>query len=136
MIKFKLTDERTLNVEAFTYRATYTGFIGDTPSIRVNTIIVERAGYPKEWGDRRHLKILPDNADIETRLKPACFSALLKSSKIFNSENWENETLEGSDGSSLIVTWFGSDPESKTFAEIFEEIAQINWDEEAENFNY
>ena len=71
-----------------------------------------------------------DDAYIsENQLKPILFSAQLVSEPI-------NDYDETSDGSYLNVLWFGIDFKSNTIDKMIMNLKDLDWDVEAENYEF
>jgi hypothetical protein len=127
MIKIKLKSGREVGVDSFHFNYTYGGLLVGIPHERMNIEYFEKKTYPKNWGKgRKLLKIKPNPEDFKNRLKPIYYSVWLDS-KPFNPKYF---------GSSLIVTWFGNEPNGKTIDEIIQTgIENIDWIENAHDYD-
>jgi hypothetical protein len=130
MITFKLKSGRKISLISFSFNYTYSGLLIGIPTKEINNNIISKSKYPAEWGYRPILKIIPKPSAIKNKLKPICYCALLESDKI-------NSADTTSDGSSLVVIWYGGYQKNKTIKEILKtSLKNINWDSHAENFNF
>ena len=130
MISFQLNSGREVSLVSFSFNYTNDGLIVGSPNEERNRENVLKAKYPSEWGARNFLVIQPSENEIKTQLKPICYCAWLESDSI-------NSTDDTSDGSNLIVIWYGDSPDQKTINDILvSDLKNLDWDKHAENFNF
>lgn len=130
MISFQLNSGREVSLVSFSFNYTNDGLIVGSPNEERNRENVQKAKYPSEWGTRNFLVIQPSENEIKTQLKPICYCAWLESDSI-------NSTDDTSDGSNLIVIWYGDSPDQKTINDILvSDLKNLDWDKHAENFNF
>ena len=128
MIEIVIGNNRNVTVDAFTVDATYAGLLSYTSTERINKSIFERANYPSSWGNRKVLKILPNEGDFEIPLGLCNYCAWMRADTV---------GLSDSDGSELVVIWFEDKPNGRSIEEIIRKrIRNIDWESNAENFNY
>lgn len=130
MISFQLNSGREVSLVSFSFTFTYGGLLVGAPNEERNREKILKAKYPSEWGTRNFLVIQPSENEIKTQLKPICYCAWLESDSI-------NSTDDTSDGSNLIVIWYGDSPDQKTINDILvSDLKNLDWDKHAENFNF
>ena len=115
----------------FSYGYTYKHLQKNITDPKLNKYIYDQITYPKNWHERRHLKISPDVTELNSGimgLKPTHYSVFVHS----------NFTLDDDhDGTCLVITWLDDVPNNKLISDIiYQGIKSVNWLEEAENFNY
>jgi hypothetical protein len=128
MIDILISNNRNVTVDSFTIDSTYAGLLSYTSTERINKMIFERANYPGSWGNRKILKIEPNDGDYNTPLGLCYYCAWMRSDTV---------GLSDADGSELVVIWFGDLPNARSIENIIQQgISKIDWEANAENFNY
>jgi len=123
----KLNNGREISVEGFYMGFTYGGLLEGSPNENINKSILEEVCYPSNWGRRKAIKLGTTEAELKSRLKPNYYSVWLNSDPID----------PNSDGSQLVITWFGDRPDGKAIEEIIVTgIGVIDWLADAEDFFY
>jgi len=96
---------RIANLKSFHFNYTYEGLIAGNHGEHHNEYLRTKLNYPDSWPETTVLLIIPPKEEYENELKPTRYCAYLESTPI-------NLNDELSDGSSLVVIWFGEEPKS------------------------
>jgi hypothetical protein len=128
MMDILISNNRNVTVDSFTMDFTYAGLLSYTSTERINKAIFEGANYPSSWGNRKVLKIEPNGGDFKIDLNHCYYCAWMNSDTVGFSD---------ADGSTLVVIWFGDLPNARSIENIIQQgISKIDWEANAENFNY
>jgi hypothetical protein len=127
MMSINLNCGRKVIIWNFSLRRTYSGFLEGRPNEKINKKLFDSLTYPSEWGDRKHIKILPPEIELKNKLKPIICAAFL-----------ESEPIDPiCDGSQLVVIWLADEPNRVSLEEYIESgIKDIDWNNNAQDFDY
>lgn len=129
-MEIKLQTGRIVQVEAFCMSRTYGGLLVGEPNEAMNDGIIGLISYSKDWGNRKALLNKKDIYISKNVLKPIIYSAWLTSDVV-------PEESEINDSSTIVLLWFGEEPNNKSIHEIIkEEISNFDWDKRAENIQF
>jgi hypothetical protein len=127
MMSIRLKCGRKVIIWNFSLRRTYSGFLEGRPNEKINRKLFDSLTYPSEWGDRKHIKILPQEFEFKNKLKPIICAAFLESEPIDRN----------CDGSQLVVIWLADEPNRLSLEEYIESgIKDIDWNNNAQDFDY
>lgn len=128
MFEFTLKDGISVHASHFSFSATYSGLLEGDPSKSnwINDNVLKRLHCPRDWGTRKTLIITPETEN--GFLPPVIYYAWLNCYTPINPEMH---------GSELVVIWLGKEPGEKNLETIiYEGIYDLNWKEEAADFEY
>lgn len=128
-MKLKLKTGKEVYMEAFHCIPTYAGLLVGTPTKESNETLIKHLNCPSNWGNRKCVMKKSDMYISENILKPILNSVWLSSSEPVDIKD------KKSDGSELVLMWFGNEETDKSIQEIIiNGVGLINWRENAENF--
>lgn len=125
--QIKLANGKIVMIEDFRMQFVYDGMLLGQPNKEVNEKII--SNFIKSFNSNKVVLIMDDAYISENQLKPILFSAQLVSEPI-------NDYDETSDGSYLNVLWFGIDFKSNTIDKMIMNLKDLDWDVEAENYEF
>ena len=125
--QIKLANGKIVMIEDFRMQFVYDGMLLGQPNKEVNEKII--SNFIKSFNSNKVFLIMDDAYISENQLKPILFSAQLVSEPI-------NDYDETSDGSYLNVLWFGIDFKSNTIDKMIMNLKDLDWDVEAENYEF
>jgi hypothetical protein len=125
--QIKLANGKIVMIEDFRMQFVYDGMLLGQPNKEVNEKII--SNFIKSFNSNKFFLIMDDAYISENQLKPILFSAQLVSEPI-------NDYDETSDGSYLNVLWFGIDFKSNTIDKMIMNLKDLDWDVEAENYEF
>ena len=122
-----IINNRTMQVEAFSLEYAYGGLLSGNTTERINKAIFKRASHPNGWGNSKAIKLQLEDVYFKKRLPSHYYSVWLTAEPI-------DESFMGSQ---LIITWFEGTPIGRCIEEIIvNAIKKINWELEAEDFDF
>jgi hypothetical protein len=128
-MKFQLNSNINVAVDSFKCTGTYlTVLSARLPGI-INEKLVKEVSVPIDWGGHRKLLLLPPTAEqLNSVLPPYCYYVWLNSDYQISTDD---------DGSGLVVAFFGESPFGIDLKDLFQtKLENINWEENAEAFNF
>lgn len=121
-LEFNLSSGRKVKLDGFYFGITYGGLLEGIVDDELNREFFKELSYPRNWGNRRSLKIAPTEVEFSSILKPYYCAAWLSS----------HEIKEG-DGSELVVIWLTERIDLPILELIQDGVKDFEWDQEAED---
>lgn len=130
-MKIKLNTGKEVYLEAFHCASTYAGLLVGSPTKESNEALIDHLSYPNEWGKKACVLKKSNMYFYENILKPISYSVWLSSSEPIGIKDKQ------SDGSALVILWFGEKQLDKSIQEIIVDgVGDIDWDKFADNFQF
>lgn len=130
-MKIKLQTGKEVYMEAFHCTPCYAGLLAGVPTKSTNQELVKHLKYPSDWGTRKCIMKKSDMYISENVLKPIINSVWLSSSEPVDVND------KKSDGSELVLMWFGDEQLDKSIQEIIiEGVGDIVWKDFADSFQF
>jgi hypothetical protein len=121
-LEFNLSSGRKVKLDGFYFDITYGGLLEGIVDDELNREFFKELSYPRNWGNRRSLKIAPTEAEFSSILKPYYCAAWLSS----------HEIKEG-DSSELVVIWLTERIDLPIVELIQDGVKGFDWAQEAED---
>lgn len=130
-MKIKLQTGKEVYLEAFHCTPTYAGLLAGVPTKESNETLIKHLSCPSNWGNRKCVMKKSDMYASENILKPIINSVWLSSSEPVDIKD------KKSDGSELVLMWFGDEQLDKSIQEIIiEGVGDIVWNDFADSFQF
>lgn len=121
-LSFSLHSGRIVRLEGFYFGITYSGLFQGIVNDELNEEFFEELSYPKNWGERKVLKIRPEDSEFSTILKPYYCAVWLSSDPI----------VDG-DSSELVIIWLTDQNDLPILDLIRDGVKGFDWNQEAED---